>query len=636
MTIELRGPSLAVETCSRRLRSAHIIDPAASGATGIPRGGLPSDDVVSEELPAWPGTATTCDISWFGPASFDRRRPGSETTVQAMSGIMQIHGLEAGGPRRLGLEVASVAAGLLAAQAVVASMIYRRRGGDDRHVDTSVLEAALLLVSHYVARATSCRTWGDWAPMQPGPGPGPPFPTGDGRWVELETTSVESWVLFWTSLGVEVSAVRRGWNSFIARYSTAQCSMPSDFSDATSRHSVQALIALACENGVSLCPVRHYGEILAQPAMTAMGLPVIGAWDEAEHGAPAVGCRAGSAHHTNRTRQLPLEGIKVLEATSRIQGPLAGLLLSMLGAEVTRVEPPGGDVARMEEPIAGGAGAFFLSLNRGKRPVEIDLSRAGGQAELVELAASSDVFLQNWRPDRAEQWGLDATTLAAWNPRLIYAHASGWRTMAPVCPPLGMEYLVQAYAGLGDGINPEGSPPVPSRMLLTDVFGGVLASEGVLAGLLGREHTGRGCTVDSSLLDGGMALQAHVLDALMAGREKGRRLGRPVWGPLDIPIDTKDGVLVLTIDGDERLDRLCELCGLQRNGSDVASTEARLVDVLAAGSAEIWEPMVLAAGIPCAVVCADLAALPSDRRLRGLFDALGGAGYASSRPWRFS
>jgi len=590
---------------------------------------------MAGEILAWPGAEASCDISWFGTASFDRRRPASEAAVQAMSGIMHIHGLEVGGPRRLGLEAASVAAGLLGAQAVVASLIDRRRGGDHRHVETSVLEAALLLVSHYVARATSCRTWGDWAPSLPGPEPGPPFPTGDGRWVELETTSVESWVSFWTTLGVDPSAVRRGWNLFITRYSTARCSMPSGFRDATARHSAEALVALAGTSDMSLSPVRHYAEILAQPAMTAMGSPVLGAYG-AGPAAPSTGACAVAGHDTAGTRELPLQGMRVLEATSRIQGPLAGLLLSMLGAEVTRVEPPGGDIARMEDPIAGDAGAFFLSLNRGKRPIEIDLSRPEGRAELVELSVSADVFLQNWGPERAARWGLDATALAASNPRLVYAHASGWRTMAPVCPPVGMEYLVQAYAGLGDGITPEGSPPVPSRMLLSDVFGGLLASEGILAGLLRRERTGRGCAVDSSLLDGGMALQAHVLDALLAGRERGRRQGRPVWGPLDRPIETNDGVLVLTIDGNEQLDRLCELCGVRPDTADTTSTEARLVDVLAAGSAGSWAPAMLDAGIPCAVACTDLAALPSDPRLSGLFDALGGTGRASSRPWRFS
>lgn len=637
MTIELSGPRLAVETCSRRLEILQVLGHDQRTTTVAAPGTDAHTTVIAGEVTGSPGEEVRCDISWHGPAEVDAAQMATEATVQAMSGLMYLHGLEVGQPRRLGLEVASVAAGLLASQGVIASLIAGHRGHHERSVATSALEAAFLLESHYVARATSSSSWGDWAPMEPGPAAGPPFPTSDGRWVELETTSVEAWRSLWTSLGVDAPAVSRAWSLFVSRYSTARCSMPHGFHEATAKRTVAELSGIADRSRVSLCVLRQYDEILAQAEITMMGSAIIRSGPQPEpsveaHRISSATCGDGAG----KTPRLPLEGIRVVEATSRIQGPLAGHLLGMLGADVTRIEPPGGDVARMEDPIAGDAGAFFLSLNRNKQSVEIDLGRSPGRSELVELAGSADVFLQNWRPGKAEQWGLEYNQLSALNPRLIYAHASGWRNMAEFCPPVGMEYMVQAYSGLGQGINPHGSLPFPSRMLLSDVFGGLVATEGILAALLRRERNNNGCMVDSSLLDGAMAMQAHVLNALGNHQEEGRFQGRPLWGPLDRPIETAYGFLVLGIKGNEQIRRLGETFGGIAGPNGSISTEAMLVNLFTSDTAAAWEQPMLDAGVPYAVACTDLASLPGDPRFERLFEPLGGSGHAPCGPWRFS
>jgi len=370
--------------------------------------------------------------------------------------------------------------------------------------------------------------------------------------------------------------------------------------------------------------------VLADPGCSA-GHPVISELAPTAAPAPAP---ATSGSGPVGAGDLPLAGIRVVETTTRMQGPLAGLLLQMLGAHVTKVEPPGGDFGRVVSPSAGGTGSFFLCLNRGKHSVEIDLATPEGKSELSDLAAESDVFLHNWRPGKAAQWGLEADDLARRNPGLIYTEASGWGGLAEPARLIGTDFLVQAHAGTGDGLSPEGEAAVPSRFLLTDCMGALNTAEGMLRGLYQREQTGRGCRVGTSLFAGAMSIQAHVLEAMAAGREHRRRRGRPLWGPLDHPLDTTDGVLVVSAEGDDDLARLSRVCGVNPGpGADQAMAEC-----LASRSAAEWEEALVDAGVACAVIDGneDLAALTTDPRLGDLFEPLAGTSVVPRSPWSFS
>jgi crotonobetainyl-CoA:carnitine CoA-transferase CaiB-like acyl-CoA transferase len=188
----------------------------------------------------------------------------------------------------------------------------------------------------------------------------------------------------------------------------------------------------------------------------------------------------------------------------------------------------------------------------------------------------------------------------------VYAHLSGWGDGAHPGGAAGTDFLVQAYTGLGEGLSPEDEPPFPSRVILCDLFGALVAAEGILAALVRREREGGSWEVRSSLLAGAMALQEHVL------RDGS---GRPAWGPLDRPLATADGWLV--VDGaDGRLSQRWE---------DRAANE--------------WEVRLLEAGVACAVACDDLAAVPADPRFAHLFEPVelaDGAGLAPRSPWTFA
>lgn len=415
--------------------------------------------------------AVWCDLDWSGPVEVALR---DESAVQAACGIMHVHGRASGGPRRLGVDYASAVAGVLAAQGTLAAELARLRGARIGAVRTSVAQAALLSVGQHLAVATADDDWAQrWEP-----GPRPPFRSREGIRFEIESLQPEGWRHFWNDLGADAADVAAGWGPFQQRFATACCALPASLFACARRFPLRDLLRFGERAGVSVLPVRDDPE---QPtsvaACTFRDLP-------------------GAARARPWSGGEPLEGIVVVESTSRIQGPMAGHVLRMLGAEVIRVEPPGGDPMRGVPPISGDRSARFRALNDGKRTTEIDLKTPSGQEELRELVAGADVFTHNWAPGRAERCGLDADELARVRPGLVFAWSSGWSPLPWPDPPLGTDFLVQAHSGLAAAVDPHRAP---SLLTLTDVMGGLVCAAGVLGALLRRERTGMGSRVDSSL-----------------------------------------------------------------------------------------------------------------------------------------
>ncbi|GAA3516166.1 CoA transferase [Actinocatenispora rupis] len=448
--------------------------------------------VAAGHLRALGAADTGYDIGWAGPVDLPL---DDEASVQAACGLAAVHGRRYGRPEPLRVPYASVLAGVLAAQGALAAQLDRRRGGPARRVATSVAQAALLAVGQHLASAT---TADDGAP--PAGTGGPPFVSADGVRFEIESLYAEGWARFWSRLGADTGAVRRGWPPFQGRFATATCPLPAALHDTTRRHPYEEVRAAGADAGVTVVAVR------TGPAGTGE-VP----WRFAELGAavPTPPPAAGDA---------PLHGFVVVEATRRVQGPLAGHLLRLLGADVVRVEPPGGDPMRGVPPMAGDVSARFLALNRGKRVVAADLGHAAGRAELRELVAGADVFLHNWAPGRAARWGLDADDLAAVRPGLVFAYASGWGAAPGADPPVGTDYVVQASSGLAARLGPDDATPTPSLYTVTDTLGALVCVEAVLAALLHRLRTGYGRRVDTSLLSAAGVLLAAPRTAPAAPR----------------------------------------------------------------------------------------------------------------------
>jgi len=366
--------------------------------------------------------------------------------------------------------------------------IARRRGLAFEGAATSLLAGALAFLSHRLPIATA----GAMPPVDTElTAPGPPFATSDGDWVELEVLGFDQWRRFWTALGASDAPLDSAWSSYALRYLTGRCALHPALHAATRRLPVRELRAVAEPLGIAVGRLRTSREVAAAGYDPTP-------WTFQRSGAGRAPAAAGSG-------DLPLGGLRVVEVATRLQGPLAGLLLARLGARVVKVEPPGGDMGRAGSSPFGRAA--YLAYNRGKEVVELDLKSTSGRVELAKLAYGADVFLHNSRPGRAERSGYGARDLTTQSPGLVYAHASGWGGAADAPSDIAGDYIVQAHTACGESLRPAGEAPFPSRVTLVDVTGGLLACEGVLAALLRREEDGRGSIVGTSLLGAALELR---------------------------------------------------------------------------------------------------------------------------------
>jgi crotonobetainyl-CoA:carnitine CoA-transferase CaiB-like acyl-CoA transferase len=541
-------------------------------------------------------------VDWAGPVGADLP---DERAVQAACGLMHVHGRATGGPLPLAVDYASVVAGVLAAQGATALRVARARGLDLREVRTSVAQGALLAVGQYLAAATARDNSGPPEPDSPhAPTAGPDalptaglatLETSDDARVEVETLDPLAWREFWARLGVAPALAGRGWLPFQQRFATAVCPLPGELRQAAGRRTLAELRAAAHHTGVSLLAVGSDPAPTVRPApwcLTPGPAPVPTARAHPDTGVPGPRPAAPVSGAV-----LPLTGLRVVESTRRVQGPLAGHALRMLGAEVVRIEPPGGDPMRGLPPLAGHCSARFSALNAGKPVVEADLTTTQGRDTVRALAAEADVFLHNWAPGKAARLGLDAPDLLPGRPALVHAWASGFGDAFGDRPPLGTDYLAQVHSGLAAAVRPADQPPAPSLMTLTDVLGGLVCAQGVLAALAARETSGHGGRVDSSLVS------AAALVPRPAHRAR--------WTALDRPLRTADGHLCLGPAARARPEAVLRLL----DGAGPTATED-LAARFARRTTEDWTARLAEAGLTATPVLTDLTALARDPAFR--------------------
>ena len=198
-----------------------------------------------------------------------------------------------------------------------------------------------------------------------------------------------------------------------------------------------------------------------------------------------------------------LDGIRIVDASAVISGPLATRILADQGAEVIKVEAPGqGDVMRYVGSGRGGMTASFHMANRGKRSIALNLAEPRGTEILQDLVRQSDIFIQNWRPGVADRLGLGWQALHALNPRLIYVSISGFGPIGPYSQKRVYDNVIQAYSGINDVQgNPEIGRPEPVRQLLCDKLTSITAAQAISSALFARERSGSGQHVEISMLE---------------------------------------------------------------------------------------------------------------------------------------
>jgi crotonobetainyl-CoA:carnitine CoA-transferase CaiB-like acyl-CoA transferase len=315
----------------------------------------------------------------------------------------------------------------------------------------------------------------------------------------------------------------------------------------------------------------------------------------------------------------PLQGLRVLDLTRILAGPWATQMLADFGADVIKIEKPGeGDDTRGWGPPfvvnadgTTGDAAYFQAANRGKHSVCIDMSLPDGQVLLRQLAAQSDIVIENFKVGGLKKYGLDYDSLKASNPRLIYCSITGFGQTGPFAQRAGYDFMIQGMSGVMSITGEAGGDPMKVGVAFSDVFAGLHAVIGIQAALLHREKTGQGQHVDISLLDSQVSVLANQALNYLVGGKVPQRLGNA--HPNIVPyqtFETKDGHMIIAVGNDRQYAEFCAIIGAAHLVADPYRSNrgrvehrdaliALLIPYLKTRSAADWMQAFEAAAVPC-------------------------------------
>jgi crotonobetainyl-CoA:carnitine CoA-transferase CaiB-like acyl-CoA transferase len=311
-----------------------------------------------------------------------------------------------------------------------------------------------------------------------------------------------------------------------------------------------------------------------------------------------------------------LSGVRVVEVGQNLAGPMAGEILAHMGADVIKVERPEGDDARRwGPPFWKDVSPGFLAVNANKRSITVDLKNAQAVTELTDIIGEADVLIQNLRPGTLDELGLGPDTLTSRYRRLIYCSVWAFGSSGPLQLKPGYEPMVQAFSGLMMMNGDEGGPPTRIGTSVLDYGTGMWAAIGVLAGLVGRAQSGRGCVVDASLFETGLAwLKGHYATFSVSGTVPERhRTGSSRLIPFQ-GFETKTGAIIVAAGNDRLFAKLVQAMGHPEWATDPryatnAARSAHKAELLGAldlifltATKGEWIDRLEAAGVPCSVI----------------------------------
>ena len=307
-----------------------------------------------------------------------------------------------------------------------------------------------------------------------------------------------------------------------------------------------------------------------------------------------------------------LSGVRVLDVTQVMAGPYCAMLLCDLGADVIKIEPPGGDSTRRMAGARGADSPAFNAVNRGKRGIVVDLKTDRGRRVAARLATAADVFVENYRPGVMRRCGLGYDDLRAVNPRLVYASISGYGQTGPCAARGGFDLVAQGVSGVMSVTGEPGRPPVKAGVPLTDLGAALFALAGVLAALHSRALTGEGQQIDASLVEAGLAMSVweateHLSDGgVPEPLGSAHRMSAPYQA-----IECTDGYVTVGAANDRLFARLCAALGHPEWARDPAFADdaarvknrlalaERIQEVTRTASREHWLARFEADGVPC-------------------------------------
>ncbi|HEY4462676.1 MAG TPA: CoA transferase [Streptosporangiaceae bacterium] len=310
-----------------------------------------------------------------------------------------------------------------------------------------------------------------------------------------------------------------------------------------------------------------------------------------------------------------LDRLTVIDLSQVMAGPSCCQLLGDLGARVVKVEPVGtGDHTRqsMGHRMPGGESSAFLAVNRNKEGIAIDLKQDAGRDAFYQLVRGADVLVENFRPGVTARLGVGYETLSQLNPRLIYASISGFGQTGPYADRPGYDLIAQAMSGIMSVTGEPGGAPVKAGVPVADLAAGLYCAAGILAACIAREQTGRGQYIDTSLYEAGLALSVWETAELWATGRVPQPLGSAhrMSAPYQA-LRTRDGYITVGANNPRLWERLCRVLGRDDLLADPRFTTsagrmehrdvlaAELESVLTGRDSADWEPVLLAAGVPC-------------------------------------
>jgi crotonobetainyl-CoA:carnitine CoA-transferase CaiB-like acyl-CoA transferase len=332
---------------------------------------------------------------------------------------------------------------------------------------------------------------------------------------------------------------------------------------------------------------------------------------------------------TDATHSMPLDGLLVVDLTRVLSGPYCTMQLADMGARVIKIEQPGrGDDTRgWGPPFLGAESAYFLSINRNKESLTLDLKQQGAQRILAQLLDRADVLVENFRPGTMDRLGFGYEAVAAKWPRVVYCSISGFGQTGPRRDQPGYDAVIQGEAGLMSITGESGGPALRLGVAIADIVSGMFAAQGIAMALLARTRSGRGQLVDVGMLDATAALLTYqAANYFVTGRVPTRLGNRhPTIVPYET-FDAADGEFVLAVGNDDLWRRFCKVAGLADLAADerFATNRVRvehyeslkpiLVERLRTRSRAEWIAALNAEGVPSGAV-RDLAEVFNDPQL---------------------
>jgi len=309
-----------------------------------------------------------------------------------------------------------------------------------------------------------------------------------------------------------------------------------------------------------------------------------------------------------------LEGLRVLDLTRILAGPLCAQMLGDMGADVIKIEPPGAgdDTRTWGPPFVNGESAYFLGVNRNKRSLTLNMAVKSGQEILARLVKSSDVLVENFKLGTLEKWGITNDWLEKNAPRVIRCSITGYGSSGPDAALPGYDFILQAESGLMSICGEPDGTPTKYGVAIVDVVTGLYACNAILAALAARERTGRGQHVEVCLYDSGIAMLINVASNYLLSGKDARRYGN--GHPSIVPYTTyptADGLIAVAVGNDGQFVRFAETAGhaewardprFAKNPDRVTNREALdglIAQALKRDKTAAWIEKLRAAGVPC-------------------------------------